>query len=32
MRYSLKALEQHKTKTLEEAFGAFLGTVAAAFE
>uniref|UniRef100_A0A182QTI7 Globin domain-containing protein n=1 Tax=Anopheles farauti TaxID=69004 RepID=A0A182QTI7_9DIPT len=32
MRYCLKALEQHRTKTLEEAFGAFLGTVAAAFD
>ncbi|XP_058066934.1 uncharacterized protein LOC131216455 [Anopheles bellator] len=32
MRYCLNALEEHKTKTLEEAFEAFLGTVAAAFE
>uniref|UniRef100_A0A182IYR6 Globin domain-containing protein n=1 Tax=Anopheles atroparvus TaxID=41427 RepID=A0A182IYR6_ANOAO len=32
MRYCLKALEQHRSKTLEDAFGAFLGTVAAAFE
>lgn len=32
MRYTLDALDAHRSPTLEEAFEAFLGTVAEAFE